>query len=83
MSVLKFLSLNVRGLRNQEKRRSVFAYLKSQKAKVYFFKKLFQTLEMRRFGRRNGVVKFSIHMDQIIPRVCVSLLNRTPQFMQM
>ena len=31
---------------------------------------------MRRFGRRNGVVKFSIHADQIIPRACVSLFNQ-------
>ena len=32
---------------------------------------------MRRFGRRNVVVKFSSHTDQIIPRACVSLLNQT------
>ena len=34
MSILKFLSLNVRGLRNREKRRSIFSYLKDQKANV-------------------------------------------------
>ena len=77
MSVFKVSSLNVRGLRNREKGRSIFAYLKNQKAKktFIFFKKRFRTLEMRRFGRRNGEVKFSIHMDQIIPRAYVSLLN--------
>ena len=42
---LKFLSLNVRGIRNREKKRSIFAYLKNQKANVFFFKRLFQTLE--------------------------------------
>ena len=41
MSVFKFLSLNVRGLRNREKRRSLFAYLKSQKANVYFLQETF------------------------------------------
>ena len=41
MSVFKFLSLNVRGLRNQEKRRSIFAYLKSQKANIYFLQETF------------------------------------------
>ena len=47
-----------------------------------FFKKRFRTLVIRRFGRRNGVVKFSVHMDQTIPRAYVSLLNQTPHFMQ-
>ena len=41
MSVFKFLSLNVRGLRNREKRRSIFVYLKSQKANVYFLQETF------------------------------------------
>ena len=41
MSVLKFLSLNVRGLRNKEKRRSVFSYLKNQKANVYLLQETF------------------------------------------
>ena len=31
MSVFKSYSLNVRGLRNREKRRSIFAYLKAKK----------------------------------------------------
>ena len=41
MSVLKFLSLNVRGLRNEEKTRSRFPYLKSQKANVYLLQETF------------------------------------------
>ena len=32
---LKLLSLNVRGLRNQNKRRAIFSYLKSQRATIY------------------------------------------------
>ena len=41
MAVLKLLSLNVRGLRNREKRRSIFSYLKNQKASVYLLQETF------------------------------------------
>jgi len=41
MSQLKILSLNVRGLRNREKRRSMFSYLKNQKAGIYFLQETF------------------------------------------
>ena len=51
---LKFLSLNVRGFRNREKRRSIFAYLKHQKANVYFLQETFSNSS----GWWNGVVKF-------------------------
>ena len=41
MSTVKFLTLNVRGLRNQEKRRSIFSYLKRQKANIYLLQETF------------------------------------------
>ena len=41
MSTVKFLTLNVRGLRNQEKRRSIFSYLKKQKANIYLLQETF------------------------------------------
>ena len=41
MPVLKFLSLNVRGLRNEEKTRSRFSYLKNHKANVYLLQETF------------------------------------------
>ena len=53
---LKFLVLNVRSLRNREKRRSIFAYLKNQKANVYFLQETFSNSG----GRRNGVVKMQM-----------------------
>ena len=79
MSVFKFLSLNVRGLRNREKMKINICILESQKAKLtfIFFKKRFQTLVMRRFGRRNGVVKFSIHMNPIQGRNILIKPNST------
>ena len=41
MSSNKILSLNVRGLRNQVKRRALFAYLKNQKADFYCLQETF------------------------------------------
>ena len=41
MSSIKILSLNVRGLRNQVKRRALFAYLKNQKADFYCLQETF------------------------------------------
>ena len=36
LSKFDVLSLNVRGIRDQIKRRSIFSYLKDQKANIYF-----------------------------------------------
>ena len=55
------MSLNVRGIRNREKKRSIFAYLKNQKANVFFFKRLFQTLE----GGGMGWSNFTLHADVV------------------
>jgi len=41
MSTVKFVTLNVRGLRNQEKRRWIFSYLKKQKANIYLLQETF------------------------------------------
>ena len=38
---VKIISLNVRGLRNQDKRRSIFSYLKNQKATLYCLQETF------------------------------------------
>ena len=40
-SRVKIMSLNVRGLRNQVKRRSIFSYLKNQKATLYCLQETF------------------------------------------
>jgi len=41
LSKFDVLSLNVRGTRNQIKRRSIFSYLKDQKTNVYFLKETY------------------------------------------
>ena len=48
MSTVKFLTLNVRGLRNQEKRRSIFSYLKRQKANIYLLQETFSNAKDER-----------------------------------
>lgn len=37
----KIISLNVRGIRDQTKRRSIFTYLKDQKADFYFLQETY------------------------------------------
>ena len=41
MTLIKFQSLNVRGLRNHVKRRALFSYLKNQKADFYCLQETF------------------------------------------
>ena len=38
---LSVFSLNVRGIREQTKRRSIFSYLKDQRANVYFLQETY------------------------------------------
>ena len=45
MSRLKILSLNVRGLRKQEKRRAIFCYAKRQKASIFCLQETFSKKE--------------------------------------
>ena len=40
-TVCKIISLNVRGLKNQRKRRSIFSYLKHQKCHCYFLQETY------------------------------------------
>ena len=56
---LKILSLNVRGLRNTNKRRAILSYLKKTKKPQFLIcKRFFQGLKTRRFGQQNGEEKF-------------------------
>ena len=47
MCTKKFLTLTFRSLRNQEKKRSIFSYLKQQKQIITSFKKLSLTLKYK------------------------------------
>ena len=48
-------SLNVRGIRDQPKRRSIFLYLKDQKSKIYFLQ---DTYSQPEDGKRSWEVKY-------------------------
>ena len=80
MSQLKILSLNVRGLRNREKRRSMFSYLKNQKAGIYFLQETFsRSLDEKIWSAEwDGQILFS-HGSEHSCGVCV-LMNLNSLF---
>ena len=61
----KFLSLNVRGLKNKKKRRSIFTYLKDQKCHFYFLQESYiRNLKTKLFRKVNGQEKFCSRMAE-------------------
>ena len=71
LSKFDVFSLNVRGIRDQIKRRSVFSFLKDQKAYIYFYKKHVLNQMMKKSGKKNGVARYFSRMAQSKARVCV------------
>ena len=71
---ISILSLNVRGLRNQVKRRSIFSYLKDQNCQIYLLQETF-SLMMNRYGRVSGEASFSFLTGQSIVRECLFSLT--------
>ena len=74
-SACKFLSLNVRGLKNNKKRSSIFAYLKDQKCHFCFLQESFSEPKdeigwRSEWGGRNSVLawhqpkKGRLHFDK-------------------
>ena len=57
-----FLTLNVRGLKNRIKRKSIFSYLKDQNCNFYLLQ---ETFSEPKDGEVNGEVTFSFLMGQI------------------
>ena len=74
-SRIKIISLNVRGLRNQVKRRSIFSYLKNQKATLYCLQETFSKEEDEKIwsAEWGGQIIFS-HGSEHSRGVCM-LLN--------
>lgn len=72
LSKFEVLSLNVRGIRDQIKRKSIFSYLKDQKANI-FYKEHIRASERaeENIWRKNGVASYFSHMAPRIVRVCV------------
>ena len=72
MSTVKFLTLNVRGLRNQEKRRSIFSYLEKQKANIYLLQETFSNPKDERIWSAEwGGQIFYSHGSEHSKGVCV------------
>ena len=74
---LNILSLNVRGIREQTKRRSIFSYLKDQKANIYFLQETYSEPadEILWKNEWNGVATYSFPMALIIVKVYAFLIN--------
>ena len=77
---LKLLSLNVRGLRNVNKRRAIFSYLKSQKATIFCLQETYSSIEDEKVwpAEWGGKIFFS-HGSSHSRGVCV-LLNPQSTF---
>ena len=79
MSTVKFLTLNVRGLRNQEKRRSIFSYLKRQKANIYLLQETFSNAKDERIWSAEwGGQIFYSHGSEHSKGVCVLIKPNSP-----
>ena len=73
----KVFSLNVRGMRDQTKRRSIFTYLKDQKADFYFLQETYsdandESMWQSEWGWGGGGVGFFFLMGHNIARVFAS-----------
>ena len=73
-SRVKVISLNVRGLRNQVKRRSIFSYLKNQKATLYCLQETFSNEDDEKIwsAEWGGQIIFS-HGSEHSRGVCILL----------
>ncbi len=58
---IKILSLNVRGLRNEVKRRAIFAYLKRQKSDIFCLQETFSNKDDEKIGLTNGAGRCFFH----------------------
>ena len=68
---LELISLNVRGLRDYRKRRTVFNWLKKHTHETlsYYYKKLTVSKGTKGSGKRSGEVKSGMHMVLTIAKV--------------
>ena len=80
MSVLNFLSLNVRGLRNREKRRAIFSYLKKlEKASVYLLQETFSNPNDEKIWSAEwGGQVFYSHGSDHSKGVCILIKPNSP-----
>lgn len=66
---LSFVSLNVRGLRDNGKHKALFLFAKRFKTDFFFSRRLIQQLKMLISGDHSGEMKFGCHMGHNIQQV--------------
>ena len=70
----KVVSLNVRGMRDQAKRRSIFSYLKDQKASIYFLQETYSELKDETiWQKRMGCQMYFSHGSRHSKGTCISI----------
>lgn len=78
-SCISFLSLNVRGLRDNTKRKATFLFCKEKKRlNAFFCRKLIQVSVIVLFGLISGVNQFYLLMAQIDQGTVAFLFNNFP-----
>ena len=77
---LKLLSLNVRGLRNANKRRAIFSYLKSQKATIFCLQETYLSIEDEKVWSAEWGGKIFFSHGSSHSRVVCTLLNPNSLF---
>ena len=67
--MVKFLSLNVRGLREDPKRKEMFTFLQNKAFDIILFKRVTSLLKLRKRGKTNGEGLFSIVIIILVQEV--------------
>ena len=76
MNSFKILSLNVRGIRNKEKRKTIFSWIRNQKAKIVFLQETHATDDLQKLieNELKGTWVFA-NGDNRARGVCVYISN--------
>ena len=69
VNCLNLFSLNVRGLRNKQKRNMLFQFLVRQKSNVILLQETFLTEEIQKKLMKNGEVKLFTRLERSIAGV--------------
>ena len=70
----KVVSLNVRGMRDQAERRSIFSYLKDRKASIYFLQETYSELKDETiWQKRMGCQMYFSHGSRHSKGTCISI----------
>ena len=70
-----FLSLNVRGLNDNKKRRKIFSWCKKQNTDIVFLQETYSTAEVENIWTNEWATKLFFHTEQIMREVLLFCLK--------